>query len=192
MRPRFSSFWRLVVLEVILLASSTSGSVSRSNPFVAAFDFGCAGATTLPASIRSLLEERIRRQGPLGTATWLDRAVRVDLNGDAAGEFFVPYDCGATGNCLWGLFDGSTMEPLGDLEAAVIYLGESPKRGWPILEAFLTQGAAQAWVSTYRWRSGRYERGEWSRLIDPTGNGPIHRYRAARPAVPCAPDPALH
>ena len=119
-------------------------------------------------------------------ANWLDRAARPDLNGDGTGEYLVPYDCGGTGMCIWALFDGSTLQHLGDLEAAVIYFGPHPKIRWPPVEAFFRSGTAEGWVATYQSRGNRYSRGSWSRLFDPTGSGSIRRYLSSRPAPSCS------
>lgn len=175
-----------LVLTVLALVSDLDRAAPRPGSFAAAFDFECAGTTTLPAAVRSFLEDRVARQGRLGVATWLDRAILWDLNGDGSADYFVPYDCGATGNCLWGLFDGTTQSHLGDLEASVFYPSPPRKKRWPAVETYLKSGESQGMVATYDCHRGRYERGGWDILSDPTGKGAIHRYLSSRPPVGCA------
>ncbi len=180
------TFRILIAIEALMLVPGLAGSAQRAGPFTAGFDFECAETQSLPVSIQGFLEDRIQRQGRLGAANWLDRAIRTDLNGDGAGEYLVPYDCGTTGNCIWALFDGHSLQHLGDLEAASIYPTPPRRKGWPPLEVFLRSGMTEGWVATYACHRGTYSRGSWSRLTDPTGTGQIHHYLSSRPAIECA------
>ena len=175
----------LVVFGALMLMPGLARPAPRPGAFAAAFSFDCAETIPLPAAIHDFLEVRVERQGRLGVATWLDRAVLWDLNGDDVRDFFVPYDCGATGSCLWGLFDGVTQSHLGDLEATVFFPSLRRKKGWPSVEVYLQSGQTQGLVATYDCHRGRYARGGWDMLTDPTGKGPIRRYLSARPPVGC-------
>jgi len=178
----------LVLVPMLSFATETPEAAGKMD-YTSGIDFGCAEEVSLPDSVHVFLEDRIQKEGRLGVANWLDRAARSDLNGDGAGEYLIPYDCGGTGFCIWALFDGATLQHLGNLEAAVIYLTPPRKKQWPPVETFFRNGDTEAWVATYQSRGSRYTRGSWSRLFDPTGTGAIRRYLSSRPAVDCPSPP---
>jgi hypothetical protein len=175
----------LIALELLMLASGAPLAAPKSGSFTAGFELECAETFALPTSIHDFLEERIRREGRLGVAHSLDRAVLWDLNGDGAPEYFVPFDCGASGNCIWGLFEGKELRHLGDLEAFRAYVSTAVNGKWPPIEVCLGAGTDDTWVAIYNFHRIRYDRGEWQPMAGTRGSGPLHRYLASRPEVKC-------
>ncbi len=175
----------LIALELLMLTPGSSAAAQKSGSFTAGFELQCAETLTLPAPIHDLLEERIRREGRLGVANRLDRAVLWDLNGDGAPEFFVPYDCGNSGNCIWGLFEGREFRHLGDLEAFRAYVSTSGNGKWPPIEVCLGAGTDYTWMATYSHHRNRYDRGTWQPMAGTRASGPLRRYFASRPEIQC-------
>jgi len=120
------------------------------------FEFECASPAQFPAStlsdaVRSALVE----VGDTGVATWADRAVGQDLNGDGHAEYIVPLECGATGNCTWGIFGTSPARHLGTVSGARIQVS-FPSRGWAKLVAYSSLGAGQGLSQVFEMRGHRY------------------------------------
>lgn len=177
----------LIALELLLLSPGTSSAAPKPGAFASGFEIACAESIALPAPIHDFLEERIRREGRLGVEPGQDRAVRWDLNGDGTPEYFVPFDCGTSGNCIWGLFDGKELRHLGDLEAFRAYLSTAGNGKWPPIEVCLGAGTDTIWVATYNFHRTRYDRGAWQPMAGTPASGPLHRYYASRPELKCPP-----
>ena len=175
----------LVALELLMLAPGTPWAAQKTGTFTSGFELECAENLALPPPIQDFLQERIRREGRLGVDHELDRAVLWDLNGDGAAEFFVPYDCGASGNCMWGLFEGKEYRHLGDLEAFRAYVSTSDNGKWPPIEVCLGAGTDYTWVATCSFHRSRYDRGTWQPMAGTRASGPLHRYFASRPEIRC-------
>ena len=90
-----------------------------------------------------------------GFGTWGDRAFAFDLNGDHKSEYFVPLDCGATGNCVWGLFALSPLRRLAIIKGQYIYA--YTRRGhWPEVIVYAHLSAVEGSLTRYRLRKERY------------------------------------
>ena len=175
----------LVALEMLMLVPGASWSAQKSGSFTTGFELQCAETLALPAPIHDFLEARVRREGRLGVAHDLERAIRWDLNGDAVPEYFVPFDCGTSGNCIWGLFEGKGFGHLGDIEAFRIYATTAGNGKWPPIEVCLGAGTDTTWVATCSFHANRYHRGTWQPMAGTRASGSLHRYFASRPEVKC-------
>jgi len=85
---------------------------------------------------------------------WGNRAIAFDLNKDHEPEYFIPLDCGATGNCNWGLFSLVLPRRLGTMAAEHIYIQRT--RGWPILVTYIHGSASEGLISVYKYTGHRY------------------------------------
>jgi hypothetical protein len=177
----------LIAPGLLLLEPGPISAAQKTRSFTAGFEITCAETITLPVPIHDFLEERIRREGRLGVEHGPDRAVRWDLNGDGAPEYFVPFDCGTSGNCIWGLFDGKELRHLGDLEAFRAYVSTAGNGKWPPIEVCLGAGTDTIWVATYNLHRARYDRGTWQPMAGTLTSGALHRYYASRPELKCPP-----
>jgi hypothetical protein len=90
-----------------------------------------------------------------GFGTWGDRAFVFDLNGDHQPEYFVPLDCGGTGNCVWGVFGLNPARELGLISGQYIYLHRI-KGQWPELVSYAHLTAVEGSLATYRFSKQRY------------------------------------
>jgi len=120
------------------------------------FEFECASPAKFPASALSdAVRSALVRVGDTGVATWGDRAVAQDLNGDGHAEYLVPLACGATGNCTWGIFGISPARQLGTVSGARIQVSFS-SLGWARLVAYSSLGAGQGLSQVFEMRGHRY------------------------------------
>lgn len=126
------------------------------------FDWNCASLEAFPsAKLQPIVKRVMKRESFDGFGTYGDRAFAFDLNGDRKPEYFVPLDCGATGNCAWGVFATNPARELGLIHAQYIYLRTSVGR-WPDLATYTHLSAMEGSVMTYRFRGQRYrEFGPW-------------------------------
>jgi hypothetical protein len=175
----------LIALGLLMLAPGVGSAAQKSGAYTAGFELDCAETLALPAPIHDFLDERIHREGRLGVASGLDRAVLWDLNGDGAPEYIVPFDCGTSGNCIWGVFEGKEFQHLGDLEAFRAYVTTATNGKWPPIEVCLGAGTDYTWVATYSFHRVRYDRGTWQPMAGTRSSGPLYRYFASRPEIKC-------
>jgi hypothetical protein len=83
-----------------------------------------------------------------------NRAIAIDLNKDGKAEYFIPLECGGTGNCNWGIFGLSPERRLATIPAQDIYIQR--RRGWPILVTYVHSSASDGLVSVYKYTRNRY------------------------------------
>src|SRR5437773_4011396 len=119
-------------------------------------DFAFASSEQLPASaLAGVVQSALAGVGDAVVATWGDRSVAQDLNGDGHAEYLVPLECGATGNCTWGIFGTSPARHLGTVSGARIQVS-FPSRGWAKLVAYSSLGAGQGLSQVFEMRGHRY------------------------------------
>jgi hypothetical protein len=127
------------------------------------FDWNCASPSTLPKASLSRLIETALQGEDTGTRYYADRAFAYDLNRDGKPEYFVPLNCGATGNCSFGLFTLNPKKFLGRVGGEYVYV-HVHKGGWPDLVTYSHDSAIEGGLTTYTFRRGRYkEVGEYLR-----------------------------
>jgi hypothetical protein len=97
----------------------------------------------------------MKRERFAGAGTWGDRAFVFDLNGDRKPEYFVPLDCGGTGNCTWGVFGSNPTRILGLLGGQYIYVHKRAGQ-WPKMITYGHMSAAEGVLATYGFRKRKY------------------------------------
>src|SRR6266849_3678454 len=158
----------LVALVVILM--TVSGSAAAVKPdvtqFLAVIDFDCASASLLPrGELANLARQTTQKVGSRGMAVWADRAWALDLGGEPKPEFFVPLDCGATGNCRWAVLASDPARLLGTVDGALIYV-HARNSGWSELTGYASMGAGVGVVTSYVFRNGHYVTGSGHEVRD--------------------------
>jgi hypothetical protein len=86
-----------------------------------ALDFGCTSPSLFRKRRREHVALRVIRNDWSGTV-WANRAFTYDLNGDGRPEYIVPLQCGAVGNCNWGIFTGGPLRLVGNIPAEYLYI----------------------------------------------------------------------
>lgn len=153
----------LVFLMFVLVAGfglQTSAQSSRWSDLEHArlvlLDWNCATPAAFPsARLNQIVKRVMKREGFEGFGSYGDRAFAFDLNGDQKPEYFVPLDCGAVGNCAWGVFATNPVRELGLIHAQYIYVHRSAGR-WPDLATYAHMSAVEGVVNTYHFRGQHY------------------------------------
>src|SRR5918992_1373980 len=102
----------LAAILLLMLTGSNAVAIAQSRKWrevrgksLVEFDWNCASPSAYPgAKIDRVVKGTMKEKYFVGAGTWGDRAFVFDLNVDRKPEYFVPLDCGATGNCTWGVF----------------------------------------------------------------------------------------
>jgi len=119
------------------------------------FDWGCTKPNLYPASTLRLAVRRLLSRSLDEPGRWGDRAFAYDLNGDAAPEYFVPLECGATGNCKWAVFALNPTRRIGIIWAENFYIHRRISR-WARITTSEHLSVSESMLRTYQFRSGRY------------------------------------
>lgn len=90
-----------------------------------------------------------------GPGIYGDRAFVYDLNGDQKKEFFIPLDCGGTGNCRWAIVAAQPVRLLGVLWGETFYLHQRISR-WRRITLTSHLNVSESMIDTYAFRRGRY------------------------------------
>lgn len=144
----------LVALCSQVVAQNKYWREIKGKPLVK-FDWNCTAPATLPKPALNGLIETALRGEDTGTQYYADRAFAYDLNGDRRPEYFVPLDCGATGNCTYGLFALHPKRFLGKVSGQYIFV-HVRRRAWPDLITYTHLSAAEGSLVTYTFRRGQY------------------------------------
>jgi hypothetical protein len=80
----------------------------------------------------------------------------MKLRADRSAVYFVPLNCGATGNCTWGLFTVNPARSIGEVNGQYIYAYASTT-GWPVVVSYTHMSVAEGILSTFVVRHGRYK-----------------------------------
>lgn len=150
------------VFCVLLLVGFCSSGVAQNKYWreikgkpLMKFDWNCTEPATLPKpALNQLIENALKDEDP-GTRYYADRAFAYDLNGDRQPEYFVPLNCGATGNCTFGLFTLNPKKFLGTISGEYLYL-HARKGGWPDLIAYGRFNVVEGDWFTYSFKRGKY------------------------------------
>lgn len=135
------------------------------------FDWNCASPRVYPAAkLNAIVKRVMKREDFDGFGSYGDRAFAFDLNGDNKPEYFVPLDCGAVGNCAWGVFATNPARELVLIYAQYIYIHRSVGR-WPDLATYGHLSAMEGSVTTYQFRGPRYRKSGPSYAINNTESG---------------------
>ena len=127
----------------------------KSRPLLQ-FDWSCSQPSAYPgAKLDRIVKATMKQKEFVGAGTWGDRAFVYDLNGDRKPEYFVPLDCGGTGNCTWGVFALKPARLLGFLGGQYIYVN-SRAGHYPDLITYTHMSAAEGLLATYGFRKKGY------------------------------------
>jgi len=126
------------------------------NSYFVKFDWNCSSPIANPKKkLNKIVHSTMDQRKFSGFGTWGDRAVALDLNGDHKNEYFVPLNCGATGNCAWGLFAQGPLRRLAIIRGQDIYV--QTRRGhWPKLIVYSHLSAVEGVLTTYEMKRGSY------------------------------------
>jgi hypothetical protein len=155
---------KLVPIILLLLTAGLNSSAIAQNriwseikgkPLVQ-FDWNCASPSVhLGTRLSRIVKATMEKKKFVGAGTWGDRAFIFDLNGDEKLEYFVPLDCGGTGNCTWGVFALNPARLLGLAGGQYIYVHERAGR-YPDLITYTHMSAAEGLLATYSFRKKGY------------------------------------
>jgi hypothetical protein len=152
----------LVSLFVMLVAGSILPAFAQNRNWrsvegrpLVRFNWGCSSTDTFPSALKPIVRATMRGKGFEGFGTWGDRAFAFDLNADSKAEYFVPLDCGGSGNCTWGLFSATPARLLGIFVAQHFYVHQ--RQGlYPDLIVYIHASADEGILKTYRFRGKQY------------------------------------
>lgn len=134
---------------------SLANGQTKTVPYVK-FNWGCSSQNAYPKkTLDRIVRSTMKAEGFEDFGTWGDRAVALDLNGDRKPEYFVPLDCGGTGNCVWGLFASAPVRKLAMITGKDIYVQKVQGR-WSELVVYSHFSAVEGALSTYRILKGKY------------------------------------
>ena len=159
-KPYTTTLITLVILIAAgpcLLTNAQSRTWSRlQRRRLIKFDWGCATPSVYPsAKLNRIVKLVMKRNEFSGLGTWGDRAFRFDLNADQRPEYFVPLDCGGTGNCVWGVFAVNPVRELGLITGQDLYVYRL-KGQWPEVITYSHLSAVEGSLTTYRFRKQHY------------------------------------
>jgi hypothetical protein len=127
----------------------------RGKPLVE-FDWNCASTSAYPSvKLNRIVQTAMKQKDFVGAGTWGDRAFVFDLNGDRKAEYFVPLDCGGTGNCTWGIFSLNPARLLGFVSGQSIYVHRRAGR-YPDIITYTHMSASEGILATYSFRKRVY------------------------------------
>ena len=151
----------LLILLIAPALSPQTNAQTRTwrnfqNKTLVKFDWSCSIPAAYPSTKLTRIVNRAMKQQEFGGfGSWADRAFAIDLNGDHKLEYFVPLDCGATGNCTWGLFALSPARQLGIIVGQYLYVHRTAGQ-WPDLITYSHLSAVEGSLMTYRFRQRSY------------------------------------
>ncbi len=134
--------------------AQTNRELANKTEFIVRIDFACVTSRYPKRSLAGVVRAAMKglEAGDIGVVG--NRAIAFDLNKDGKAEYFIPLECGATGNCNWGIFGLSPGRRLATIPAQDIYIQGS--RGWPVLMAYVHSSASDGLVSVYKYTGKRY------------------------------------
>lgn len=149
--------WALLVEKITdVIEDKNEAWKDLQNKTLTKFSWGCASTATYPTRrLNRIVKQTMKREGFSGFGTWGDRAFAFDLNGDHQSEYFVPLDCGGTGNCVWGLFAMNPVRRLGLLTGQDFYVYSGVGR-WPAIITYGHLSAIEGSLTTYGFRRQQY------------------------------------
>lgn len=141
---------------IVVLVVGTPTAAARGPSVVAKFGGECTGVSFQPSAPLQRLIERAKQQTPDPMAgSCCNDAFLFDLNRDGRHEYFVRLSCGATGNCLWGIFSDRPARLRGTFTAWFFYIHRRAG-AWNSLTTYTREGGDQGVIATLRNRRGTY------------------------------------
>ncbi len=155
-----------ILLTILVFLTATTGyspaqvqnrrwRTIKGKPLVV-FDWNCSLPSAYPGkALNRIVQATLKQEGFSGVGTWGDRAFVFDLNRDHKPEYFVPLDCGATGNCTWGVFTLKPLKLLGLIGGQYIYVHKRSGR-YPDILTYTHMSASEGIISTFSFRKKKY------------------------------------
>jgi hypothetical protein len=153
-RSRLIAFVSLIAILCVQAHAQTNLKLVNRTRFAARIDFECAVSKYPKRRLARVVRVAMKGLDAGDIGVWGNRAVAFDLNKDGKPEYFIPLDCGATGNCNWGIFSLTPQKRLGIFAAKNIYIQRT--RHWPILVTYIHGGASEGLISLYKYTGHRY------------------------------------
>ena len=181
MRASHCTSFILVLLFSIGTPFSTPAqhAWAKVNSNLVKFDSNCASTDVFREADLAKVLPRALKHAPEDTKIPAT-AFAFDLNGDKSDEYFVPIECGATGNCTWAVFKLNPSQFLWFVNGETIYV-HTRLNTWPDIFAYGHLSAAEGVLETYRFRKGgyaiqkdHYAIGDPSQSLD-IQTGPAHK-----------------
>ena len=148
---------RRFITAGILLTLLMASAWAKPRRFVAArFGGECRGKTFswTPQLAAMISRTKGRYQRPCDSE-FCNGAFSYDLDHDGREEYFVRMECGATGNCAWGIFSDRPAKLRGVFGAWFFFIhGREPR--WNALTTYSRIGGNQGVIRTLANRRGRY------------------------------------
>ena len=146
----------VILLMVAMPRSFGSEPLVTNEASYVKFRWACAKRAAYPRkTLDKIVRSTMKEEGFDGFGAWGDRAVAFDLNGDRKPEYFVPLDCGGSGNCVWGLFASGPVRRLAIINGRDIYVSKSRGR-WSDIVVYSHFSAVEGSLTTYRISNGHY------------------------------------
>jgi hypothetical protein len=148
-QPRLS-----VLLIFVLVFDSLIGITVASGQSTDKYSFQIESEdafpdSTLPQRLRSYFDDD--NDSPLECAS-------IDLNGDGKNEKFIPNKLlQGTGLCPWLIFDSKLKQLLGRIDAKIIFILKSKRRGYADLECYCRVGGGLGAVTLYAFNGREYK-----------------------------------
>ena len=147
----------ILLLACVSFAAAATAIAKRPTlaPVVAKFGGECEGKQFHPSvRLRQLIQRKTSPVWVCDTPFW-SAAFVYDLNGDRKNEFFVRLNCGATGNCTWGIFSDYPARLRGVFTAWFFYIHRRTGP-WNTLTTYTREGGEQGVIATLANRRGKY------------------------------------
>ena len=141
-------------LPVVVSAQSNEQRAARAK-VIAVVDFDCLTTNYPKDKLDKVVRVAMKQVEDKGVMAWGDRAFGYDLNGDKRPEYFIPLECGATGNCYWGVFALNPARLLGVLIAEYIYIRKRTSI-WAAMTSYIHGSVSMGLVTTYALRNRKY------------------------------------
>ena len=120
------------------------------------FSWACATPSAYPsAQLNRIVQRTMKREQLDGFGSGGERAFAFDLNGDNRLEYFVPLDCGGTGNCYWGVYALNPARELGVINGEYLYVHRRSGR-WPGVVSYGHVTAMEGSLTTYRFSNAQH------------------------------------
>ena len=151
-----SIFMIILINACITLAKNEQNPYSKEK-FDIVIDFECTTKRMFP---RKILNKTVKitmdnLDVDMGF-NWGNVAYQYDLNGDKKKEYFVPLNCNAFGNCIWGIYSLHPAKHLGLVEGEYIYLRRFVNK-WPSVVSAIHSSFGNKILRKYCFVDGKYQ-----------------------------------
>ncbi|HET6977883.1 MAG TPA: hypothetical protein VFI24_16260 [Pyrinomonadaceae bacterium] len=147
---------KLVSSLFLAACLATSAAASGPSQVVARFGGECEGQSfQLSEKLASLISRIKSRERNRCDSEFCHGVFAYDLNADGSKEYFVRLSCGATGNCLWGIFSDRPARLRGTFTAWFFYIHRRTS-SWNALSTYTREGGDQGVIARLRNRRGQY------------------------------------